>query len=273
MRLSLCISLYNEVGHIPLVIDSTIDWVDEIVIVDGGSTDGTLEALRSRGPKISIISVKNDPMFHRMKQKAIESAQGDWVLQLDADEEITAELRDEILSTISAQNEDVIAYQIPRKNLFLGRFLMKGGVYPDYTIRLYRRGTMYFPCKSLHENVEPTAEARSHLIEGKWLGQLKHPMNHYSDPNWARYINRWHRYCKAEAVILKKKSDEMNTSSLQKYISHILLLMKYILVYPGYTFLNTYIRHKGCMDGWQGFVFHFMSALRWWGIVYYCLRP
>lgn len=272
MRLSLCISVYNEIHNLPRTIDSTIDWVDEIVVVDGGSTDGTLEMLRSKGPKVRIISVKNDPMFHRMKQKAIESAQGDWILQLDADEQITKELRDEILQTVSSQHGEPFAYEIPRKNMFLGRFLMKGGVYPDYTIRLYQRGTMYFPCKDLHENVEPTAQMKSKIHSGHWLGKLKHPMNHYSDPNWSRYIKRWHRYCKAEALRLKEESMQKHDSSVKVGIWNILGLFNCIFVLPAYSFLNTYVRHKGFMDGWQGFVFHFMSAIRWWGIAYYFIN-
>lgn len=269
MRLSLCISLYNEIHNLPLVIDSTIDWVDEIVVVDGGSTDGTLEALRSRGTKIRIISVKNDPMFHRMKQKAIESAQGDWVIQLDADEQITKELRDEILKIVTSKDSETFAYQIPRKNQFLGRFLMKGGIYPDYTIRLYQQGTMYFPCKNLHENVEPTAQMKSRMHSVHWLGRLKHPMNHYSDPTWSRYIARWHRYCKAEAVRLKEESTQKHDSSVKDGIWNVLGFFNCVFFLPPYSFLNTYVRHKGFMDGWQGFVFHFMSAMRWWGIAYY----
>jgi len=272
MRLSLCISLYNEINNLPLAIDSTIDWVDEIVIVDGGSTDGTIEALRSKGPKIRIISVKNDPMFHRMKQKAIESAQGDWILQLDADEQITTELRNEILEIVSSKDSETFAYQIPRKNQFLGRFLMKGGVYPDYTIRLYQRGTMYFPCKNLHENVEPIQSMQQRTSKGNWLGKLKHPMNHYSDPNWSRYIARWHRYCKAEAVRHKKEHALRKNLSIKNGVWNILTLLNYIFFLPLYSFLNSYLRHKGFMDGWQGFVFHFMSAIRWWGIVYYFIN-
>ncbi len=273
MRLSLCISLFNEVHTISRVIDSTIDWVDEVVVVDGGSTDGTLDILRSKGSKIRILPVKNDPMFHRMKQKAIESAQGDWILQLDADEQITPELRDEILKNISTQGaSEIIAYKIPRKNQFLGRFLMKGGVYPDYTIRLYRRGTMHFPCKNLHENVEPTESVRSRTMGKNWLGTLINPMNHYSDPNWPRYVSRWHRYCQAEAIRLQKAKSEGLVSPSKHDAKSIRVILRLIFIQPIYDFLNTYLRHKGFQDGWQGLVFHFMSAFRWWGVAYYILR-
>ncbi|MEI7652802.1 MAG: glycosyltransferase family 2 protein [bacterium] len=265
MKISLCIALYNEFSNLKYAIDSTYDWVDELVVVDGGSTDGTLNWLQNRGPKIHIISVPNDPiMFHRMKQKALDEAHGEWILQLDADEEVTQALQDEILHKIHDSKSQTLAYKISRKNFFLGRFLMKGGVYPDYTIRLYQRGSMYFPCKDVHENVEPVDN--SVRKDSAWLGTLDNPLNHYSDPTWKRYFARWIRYCKAEASRLRRSSSA-EQSMIQSFASTITRLA----VLPIYTFLNTYIRHVGFLDGWQGFVFHGMSALRWWGTLYFTL--
>ncbi len=271
MKISLCIALYNEFTNLKYAIDSTYDWVDEVVIVDGGSTDGTLEWLRSRGSKIRIISVPNDPlMFHRMKQRALDEARAEWILQLDADEEITTLLRDEVLGIVNSAGSNTVAYQIPRKNYFLGRFLMKGGVYPDYTIRLYQKGSMYFPCKNVHENVEPTNGLVTHDLH--WLKSLHHPMNHYSDPTWSRYFGRWKRYCKAEAARLRLTEHESKKASSVNWFqnSHLVTVIS-MMVLPAPTFLNTYILHKGFADGWQGFIFHFMSATRWWGTLYYLL--
>ena len=265
MKISLCIALYNEFFNLKYAIDSTYDWVDELVVVDGGSTDGTLNWLHKRGPKIRIISVPNNPiMFHRMKQKALDEARGEWILQLDADEEVTQVLKDEILQKIHDSKSQTLAYKIPRKNFFLGRFLMKGGVYPDYTIRLYQKGSMYFPCKDVHENVEPT----NHLVKSDptWLGVLENPLNHYSDPTWNRYFARWIRYCKAEAARIRTiESTVENTTH-----TFVTTIIKLILL-PIYTFANTYFRHLGFLDGWQGFVFHGMSALRRWGTLYFLI--
>ena len=267
MKLSLCLAVRNEEKNIHYALDSTIKWVDEVVIVDGGSTDKTLDILRSYGEKVKIIQTDNPPMFHINKQKAIEAAQGEWILQLDADEEITPELRDEILKIVSEASEK-IAYQIPRKNFFMGRALMKGGVYPDYTIRLYKNNTVYFPCKDVHENVTPTAEQRAKSKEqSNWLGKLENPMNHYSDPIFSRYLARWQRYTSAEAKRVVEEAKKIYENDKNKLrLWKAIFLSKSFLFLPPYWFAKTYIRHKGFQDGWQGLVFHTMSAIRWWGI-------
>jgi glycosyltransferase involved in cell wall biosynthesis len=184
-------------------------------------------------------------MFHINKQKAIEKASGEWILQLDADEELSKELKKEIASLIhDSQNKNVVAYNIPRKNFFLGRFLMKGGQYPDYTIRLYRNGYAKFPCKSVHENVEIINPKQ--YQNSKNIGYLKNPILHYADKEFSRYYKRWQRYILLDAEGLNYKSTFIN----------------YIFIKPISTFFSMYIRHKGFMDGWQGFVFAFFSSVR-----------
>lgn len=268
MKLSLCIATHNEAKNLHYALDSTISWVDEAIIVDGASTDNTIELARSYGTKIKIIETTNPPIFHINKQKAIEAATGDWILQLDADEEITEELREEIHQIVSNERtaEGKIAYQIPRRNYFLGRFLMKGGVYPDHTIRLYKRGTMCFPCKDVHENVVPVQSTEYRVQSDKWLETLENPMNHYSDPTFARYWHRWKRYCTIEASRVQEKALGLYKDVLSFMAWKVVFMFKCIFILPFYWFFLSYFRHKGFMDGWQGLVFHFMSALRWWGI-------
>jgi len=292
MKLSLCLAVRNEEKNIHYALDSTVKWVDEVVIVDGGSTDKTLDILRSYGEKVKIIQTDNPPMFHINKQKAIEAAQGEWILQLDADEEITPELREEVLQLVNSEQGTVnseefiqnsktqipeknssqstvhsthqFAYQIPRKNFFMGRALMKGGVYPDYTIRLYRNNTVYFPCKDVHENVVPKPELK---IQSDWFGTIANPMNHYSDPTFSRYLARWQRYTKAEAERVLEEAKKIYGNDKNKLrLWKAIFLAKSFLFLPPYWFAKTYIRHKGFQDGWQGLVFHTMSAIRWWGI-------
>lgn len=329
MKLSVCLATYQEAKNIHFALDSVIDFADEVVVVDGGSTDGTVAILQSYGPKVRIITTTNKPMFHINKQMALDAARGEWILQLDADEEITTDMRDEILHIIDEGGASPIAYQIPRRNFFLGRPLMKGGVYPDYTIRLYKKGTMYFPCKDVHENVVPKTEQRAKYIEQRqeskeqstqskvprlrsgqvpageqrakyieqsengrekgalrlrsgqvpfkaqsaWLGTLKHPMNHYSDPDFQRYLTRWKRYNAAEAKRVIEHAEHLHNDDHVRFVLwSIVFIMKAFAVLPLVWFFRTYIRHKGFMDGWQGLVFHGMSALRWWGIGWNVLR-
>ncbi len=243
MKLSLCIATFNEEKFIHYPFDSTYSWVDEVVIVDGGSKDKTVERAYSYGDKVRIIKTTNPPMFHLNKQKAIEAAKGEWILQLDADEYVSNELKREILKTIKGKTK-FAAYWLSRKNYFLGRFLIKGGVYPDRTIRLYKNGVAHFPCKSVHENVE---------INGK-VGYLTSDLLHYADPEFSRYLKRWKRYNLLDARLLVEKDKKPGFFS-------------YFFGKPLWTFVMMYGRHKGFMDGWQGLIFAFFSSIRY-GAIY-----
>ena len=247
MKLSLCIAVFNEEKNIHYPMDSAIDMVDEVIIVDGGSTDKTVKIAQSYGKKVRIIVSENPTMFHKNKQKAIEAAKGEWILQLDADESLSEDLKKEIRTIIkpnesNKSNYSYSAYWLPRKNWFLTRFLEKGGQYPDYTIRLYKNGAAKFPCKDVHENVE---------IKGK-IGYLKNPLLHYADPDFSRYLMRWNRYTSLEVERMSKG---------QK-----LSFFKYFIWKPKMTFLMMYFRHKGFMDGFPGFVFALFSSIRFWVI-------
>ncbi len=245
MKLSLCIATFNEEKFIRYPLDSAHDLVDEVIIVDGGSSDKTLEIVKSYGEKVRVIQTTNPPMFHINKQKAIETAKGEWILQLDADEALSEELKEEIRQVVSGDRSgrDPEAYWLPRKNFFLTRFLEKGGQYPDYTIRLYKNGVASFPRKTVHEQVEVKGE----------VGYLKSPLLHYADPDFSRYLTRWNRYSSLDAEILIKEGKRVGFFS-------------YFFVKPTVWFLKTYIRHKGFMDGFPGFVFALFSSLRFWAI-------
>ncbi len=258
MTISLCLAVHNEESNIHIPLDSCYDWVDEIIIVDGNSTDRTVDNAQQYGNKIHIYREDNPPMFHINKQKAIEHATSDWILQLDADEAVSPELRKEITTIITQSTKEItppFAYRIPRKNLFLDRFLMYGGVYPDYTIRLYRRGTVYFPCRSVHENVAITKDYElnnPHNI----IGTLKEPLLHYADPSFSRYIHRWNRYTTIDAEDLIKQGIQYTYANV----------FCYFVWKPLTWFLSTYIRHRGYKDRFAGMVFHLFSAIRFWVI-------
>jgi glycosyltransferase involved in cell wall biosynthesis len=244
MKLSLCIATFNEEKFVHYPLDSTYNWVDEVIIVDGGSKDKTLQIVKSYGPKVRVIRTTNPPMFHINKQKAIAAAKGEWILQLDADEYVSDELREEIKKTVNG-GAKFDAYWLSRKNYFLGRFLTKGGVYPDRTIRLYKNGVAKFPCKNIHENVD---------IKGK-VGYLKSDLLHYADPEFSRYLKRWKRYNLLDAKILVAEGKKPS-------------FFTYFFIKPLWTFLMMYGRHKGFMDSWQGFVFAFFSSIRFPAIYY-----
>lgn len=241
-KISITLATFNEEKNIARCLDSVKDVADEIVIVDGTSKDRTVEIAKSFGARVVVR--ENPKIFHINKQIANDHAKMDWILQLDADEVITDELSREIKEKI--KDDEFNGYWIPRKNFFLGRFLMKGGQYPDYTIRLYRRGKGKLPQKDVHEQAE---------IDGK-VGHLRHPMEHYPYENFSNYLFKWRRYNSIFA-------DQINAEKKDKNLAlKAWMLINYLLVKPIYWFFLTYLRHKGFMDSWQGFVFSFFSALR-----------
>ncbi len=237
--LSVVLATYNEEKNLRECLASVKQLAEEIVIVDGGSSDKTVEIAKEFNAK--IIHTDNPPIFHINKQKAIDKASSDWILQLDADERVSIELAAEIQKVLHEEKEKN-GFWIPRKNFFLGRFLMKGGQYPDYTLRLYRRGKGKLPQKSVHEQA---------VVDGK-VGFLTHPLTHIADPSLTRYLLRFGRYTD---LIADELSESNTKPTLTQSIKQLLLL-------PSYWFLLTYVRHKGFMDSWQGFVFSFFSALR-----------
>lgn len=257
--LSVALATFNEEKNLSSCLESVRDLADEIIVVDGTSEDKTVEIAKKFGTRVKITT--NKPIFHINKQMAIDMATKNWVLQLDADERVSPELKKEILrvleerslvsdshksSIVNHKSKEVNGYWIPRKNWFLGRFLMKGGQYPDYTLRLYKRGKGRLPQKDVHEQAE---------VEGE-VSYLKNPLLHYPYKDFNDYLLKWNRYVDLIASQTKEKLKNKNIF-YKIFFAIILLTFK-----PVYWFLVTYVRHKGFMDLWPGFVFSLFSALR-----------
>lgn len=274
MKLSVALATFNEEKNIERCLQSVKDLADEIVIVDGTSTDNTVDIAKKFTNK---ILVKDNPqMFHINKQKAIDMCSGDWILQLDADEVVSKKLAEEIKSLLKMSDREIDEYQekiprikmfrrhqflieqrdgaiggnngsysaffIPRANYFLGRYLKHGGVYPDGVIRLIKKGKAYLPCKDVHEQFS---------VDGR-VGWLSSDLLHYDSPTFGKYISRNNRYT---SFIAKQYKDE-------KLGKNPLTFINYVFVKPIHWFLLTFLRHKGILDSWQGFIFSFFSSLR-----------
>lgn len=236
VTLSVAIAVYNEEKNLEQCLASVRGLTDEIVVVDGGSTDKTVAVAKKFTDK--IIRTDNPPMFHINKQKALDACTGGWILQLDADERITPALKNEIVSTINDLRSTSNGYFIPRKNYFRGHWMRKGGQYPDYVIRLLRRGHAHFPLKSVHEQIEVNGEP----------GYLKEPMDHISYRTKEDYWRKADTYTTLTAREMKERHLPVTWWS-------------YNITKPIYTFVSLFFRHKGFMDGWCGFVFAYWSAL------------
>ena len=245
-KLSVCMATYNEAKNIKRTLAAIINWVDEVVIVDGKSTDKTVAIAKTFGNKVKIYSYDNPQMFHVNKQRALEKATGDWLLFLDADEVVSLDLKKEILSVTATNNYS--GYWLPRLNHFLGKPLRKGGQYPDYIIRLFPNKTAYFPCQSVHEQVAFKKPLK--------LSYLTNHLLHYPYLNFESYLRKWIQYSHHEADLLLAKKVKPGFG----------LMLKYCFLYPFWWFIKSYFRHKGFMDGFAGFVFAFFSALRYFAI-------
>lgn len=240
--ISIAIATYNEEKNLPRCLDAVKDWVDEIVIADGSSADNTVAIAKKY--KAKVIETTNKPIFHINKNMAIEACTSDWILQLDADEVVSKELKEEIQTILKKDPKDVEenGFWINRSNYFLGSFLKKGGQYPDATNRLYKKGKGKLPCKDVHEQTK---------IEGK-VGQLENDLLHYADPSFSRYLLRSNRYTSLEAKLLIERGFKLSFGSA----------IEYFLIKPLVWFLSTFFRHKGFVDGFPGFVFSLFSSLR-----------
>ena len=240
--ISVAVATYNEEHNIKDFLDC-LKWVNEIILVDGNSTDKTRQIAKNY-KKVKIIKTINKAIFHINKQKAIDKCKSDWILQLDADERVTPRLKKEIQYILKRPINKVPynGFWIKRKNYFLGEFLQKGGQYPDPVIRFFKNNKGWLPCKSVHEQVE---------INGK-ISSLKNDLLHYADYSFSRYIERNNRYT---TLIAQELID-------QDFKINFLSILNYFLVKPIHWFLLTYFRHKGFVDGFPGFIFCYFSSLR-----------
>jgi glycosyltransferase involved in cell wall biosynthesis len=237
--LSVAIVTHNEEANIARTLAS-VQWADQIVVVDSHSTDRTAEIARSFN---AAVIIRDWPGFAAQKNFAIAQCAGDWILTLDADEELTPELATEIRSTLIA-SPAATAFHLKRRNLFLGRWIKHGGFYPDAKLRLFRRNaesTPQFAARPVHEVIHfngPTATFQADLI-------------HHAYPTLASYIEHTDRYSTLSAPILVDKGHTSHNPLA--FIAQVFLL-------PRITFIQNYIFRLGFLDGREGLLQHLYHA-------------
>ena len=235
--LSVVLITLNETSNLARTLKS-VDWAQEIVVVDSGSTDGTVELSRTAGAKVFQEPWKG---FAAQKNSAIGHSTCDWVLSLDADEEVSPELAREIralLATTPASG----AYRIPRLNHFLGRPLRHGGYWPDPKLRLFKRGRARFAERAVHETMESSETP----------GTLNSPLLHHCYPTMDEYLEHMNRYSTLSAKILVDSGRAPRT---------VLALLWQSVANPVATFFYNYIFRLGFLDGPEGFLQHFNHSI------------
>jgi glycosyltransferase involved in cell wall biosynthesis len=236
--LSVAIITMNEEVNLARTLAS-VQFADEVIVLDSGSTDRTLEIARSFDAKVYFEPWKG---FATQKNSAIEKCSGTWVLSLDADEELTFELQQEIRRLLN-HSPEADAYLIKRRNMFLNRWMRHGGYYPDPKLRLFRRHSANFapPARFTERPVHETI-----AFEGN-LETLQHDLVHHAYPTIESYIEHMDRYSTlgAQIVVAKGKTGR----SLFGFYYNILMI-------PFFTFLWNYVFRLGFLDGREGLLLH-----------------
>ena len=258
MQLSVVIITFNEEANIGRTLQSVqplvADGKGEIIVVDSGSTDRTVEIATAHGAKVFVEEWKG---YAAQKHSAIEKASGNWILSLDADEELDPELLRELTGqnpgsrssprewclTMGGSKEALagspVGFHIRRKNYFLGRWIRHGGFWPDPKLRLFRRGAGTFENRAVHEDVQ---------VNGPTLAVPSGALIHHSYPTLSDYIDHMNRYSSlgAEMVVAK---------------GNVRFSFTNIVLRPLVTFIYNYFFRLGFLDGREGLLLHLYHAV------------
>lgn len=230
MRISAIVITRNEAANIVDCLAS-VAFCDERIVVDGGSDDDTVALARAAGARVETHAWEG---FGKQKNFALSLATGDWVLSLDADERVSAPLAAEIAQAIASGTAD--AYAVPRLSSFCGRTMRHSGWYPDYVVRLFRRGRANFSDDLVHERV---------VCEGT-VGRLNNALHHAPVRRLEDALARMDRYSTAGAEMLVASGRKVS------FMSGIL--------HGFWTFVRTYVLQGGFRDGAEGFLLAIANA-------------
>ncbi|HET7098899.1 MAG TPA: glycosyltransferase family 2 protein [Patescibacteria group bacterium] len=227
MKLSVTIITLNEEKDLSRCLESVKNFADEIILVDSGSSDKTLEIAKKFGCKVYTRKFDN---FASQKNFAAEKATGEWILSIDADEQITPGLLEEI--KIAIIDENYSGYSIPRKNIILGKFIKHTRWQPelDRHIWLWQKGKGKW-AGNVHEEL---------LVDGK-IGKLKNPKIHYQYESVTEFLQMMNKYSRLE---------------VRKRFSFARLIWD-----PFYNFVVRYFYRLGFLDGREGFVLSYLMAI------------
>lgn len=242
---SAIIVCFNEQDRIQDCLES-VSWCDEIVVVDSFSTDRTPEICRRYTDRF----IQRQWMGYRdQKAYAHSQASKDWVLLVDSDERVTAELKEEVVSALATEDGQYAGYAVPRLVYYLDRWWWRGGWYPDYDVRLFRRERASWGGSDPHEKI---------LVNGP-VRRLRHPLHHYSYRNIDDHVQRINRFTSISSKELRKEGGRWRLSDA--------------LLRPFVRFFRSYVLKRGFMEGFAGFyvavtaaVYVFLKYAKLWEI-------
>jgi glycosyltransferase involved in cell wall biosynthesis len=235
INLSAIIIACNEKNNIGRCLQSLNDVIDDIVVlIDSKTTDGTEDVVKSF-PNVNYETVEWRG-YGPTKNYALTKTKYDWVLWIDADEELTPELKEELINFKKSKPQHD-AYYVKRRAFFLGKWIKHCGWYPGYVLRLFNKNKARFDSKNVHEGLQ---------VEGK-KGYLKNDLNHYTDPDVKHYFEKFNNYTTLAAGELHSKGKRAG--------------MRDLLLRPPFLFLKMYILRLGFLDGLHGLILSVFSSL------------
>lgn len=230
--LSALIITLNEEKNIKECLDH-LDWVDEIIVVDAESQDKTKEICSNYQVK---WFQRRWPGFGPQKNFGIEQAKGEWVLIVDADERVTPELKNEILSVVQSMTP-YSGFEIPRRNFFYGKWIQYGGAYPDYQLRLFKRDAGHYDQTPVHEQF---------ILNGN-AGYLSSPLDHYTEREISDHFKKFDQYTSLAAQHELERNRSPHWSQC--------------LINPVLTFFKIYIMKRGFLNGVHGLIYSSFVAM------------
>ncbi len=236
LPLSICMISGAEAGRIGRALDSVAAWSSEIIVVlNEEVADGTDKIAIQRGARVFREKWKG---HIAQKNSAAAKATQPWILGLDADEEVSPALRDQIQATLNAPGlcDGIAAFNFPRRSWYCGRWINHGDWYPDRQTRLWRRGSARWGGLDPHDRLE---------VNGV-VGKLSADLFHYSNESITRQIAKIAPYHEA---FVKRRIAEGGSAGLFE-----------LAVRPAWRFLRAYILRLGFLDGWQGFYIAALSS-------------
>lgn len=231
MKLSVIIITRNEQANIGACLAS-VDFADEIIVLDSGSTDQTCDIARKAGARVEVTA--DWPGFGAQKNRALALASGEWVLSIDADEQVSPALKQAIRQALDAPRAD--CYRVSRLSNFCGRWIRHSGWWPDRIVRVFRRAGARFSDDAVHEKV---------IVQGT-VGDLSGELLHYPYASLEAFIDKINRYSTAaahSAFLTGRRTTVLGPFG-----------------HATWTFLRHYVLRRGFLDGWQGLVLAGMAA-------------
>ncbi len=234
---SVVLATLNEAANLEACLQS-VEWADEIIVVDDGSTDGTPGIAKRFADK--VIVRPSGGKFHANQNLAIQMSTHEWILSLDADEVVPADLAKEIRQVI--EHTSYAAFRLGRRNHFLGRWIRHGGWYPDRVIRLFRKGATEWPLNLHSEPPAPSPET---------VGDLEVELLHYSYRSFEQYFEKFNRFTN---MLAREACERGDTSGFRDVVLNL-------VVRPAAWALYKYVWLGGFRDGLHGFFIALSSAL------------